>query len=127
MPSTHLYIIYGCILEFFLFSMASICGIAIVVVTMTWSVSPFSVSGSYSIYCVGFVAITRSIHDFPDSRSNVWMAGGPGWRPFSMCQPWISHNAISHGALFPVTSSMLILGMSVSPIRGYKFPILVFQ
>ena len=84
-------------------------------------------SGSYLIKWVGSVAITRSIHDYPVPLSNVWMAGGPGWMPFSMCQPWISHNAISYGALFPVIWSMLTLGMSVSPIRGYKFPILVFQ
>jgi hypothetical protein len=117
----------GCCLDFLLSSMAWICGSIIVVITMMWSESPLSVSGSYSSCWVGSDAIIRSMHDYPVPRANVWMAGGPGWRPFSICQPCISHKAISHGALGPIIGSKLTLGMSVSPICGCKFPILVFQ
>ena len=92
-----------------------------------WSESPFSVAGSYSIYWVGSVDIIRSMHDCPVPLSNVWMAGGPGWRPFRMYQPYISHNCITQGALELIIGSRLTLGISTSPIFGYSCPILVFQ
>jgi hypothetical protein len=67
------------------------------------------------------------MHDYPEPLSNVWMAGRPGWRPFNMYQPCISHKLISHGALELIIGSKLTLGMSVSPIFGCNCPILVFQ
>jgi hypothetical protein len=126
-PSTHLYVISGCRWCYVLSSIVWRWGSAIFVITMTWSDSPFRVATSYSIGWVGSAAITRSTHDCLSPLAKVWMAGGPGWRPFNMCQPYISHKAISHGALVFTIGSRLTLGMSLSSNLGYKFPILVFQ
>jgi hypothetical protein len=62
-PSSHLYIISGCYLDAVL--LANVCsfGIFTVVCSSMWSVNPFSVSGSYTIFNVGSVDIIRSMHD----------------------------------------------------------------
>lgn len=127
MPSIHLYKISGCLLDAVL--VANVCsfGNFTVVCSNMWSVSPCSVAGSYSICWVGSVDIIKSMHDYPVPLQNVWVAGGPGWRPFKMNQPYSSHNCITQGALELIIGSRLVLCISSSPIFGYNYPILVFQ
>jgi hypothetical protein len=48
------------------------------VISNTWSVKPWSVSGSYLIHCVVFLDRIKSMHDSSDPLWNVWHAGGPG-------------------------------------------------
>ena len=127
MPSTHLYIFSGVVLFSALSASTYSCGKVIVVITMTWSDRPFNVSGSYSIRWVASAAIIRSMQDYPVPFSYVFIAGGPGWRPLSIYQPYNSHRAMTHGALDPTLWSRLFLGIPVSPIVGYSSPILAFQ
>ena len=95
--------------------------------TSTWSDSPLSVFRSYYMPSVHVLDMIRSIQDRSFPLLYVQHAGGPGYRPLSMCQPYSSHNSISHGAREFFFWSSLCLGMVVSSISGNKFPILVFQ
>ena len=127
MPSTHLYIFSGVFLVSALSESTCSCGSVIVVITMTWSDRPFNVSGSYSIRWVALAVIIRSMQDYPIPFSYVFIAGGPGWMPFSIYQPYHSHRAMTHGALDPTILSRLFLGIPFSPIVGYRSPIRAFQ
>lgn len=82
---------------------------------------------SYSISYVASADITRSIQERPLFFPYVYWAGGPGWMPFKICQPCISHTSITHGARGPIPVSKLNLGMSVFSGFGYKFPMRAFQ
>ena len=63
-----------------------------------WSDRPYSVVWSYDKVCFALFESTRSMHDPVFPFVNVLHAGGPGWAPFKMCHPCISHSAISQGA-----------------------------
>jgi hypothetical protein len=72
--------------------------VVIHVLTKTWSERPFSVVGSYLILQLVLFVMIRSIHDLSPPLLNVFCAGGPGYRPFKISQPYYSHISISHGA-----------------------------
>ena len=67
------------------------------------------------------------MHDLSDPLPNVWQAGGPGWIPFNMCQPYCSHIDMTHCSLAFVVLSRLFLGMVVSPTVGDISPMRAFQ
>ncbi len=69
----------------------------------------------------------KSIQDWSSPLVNVCWAGGAGSRPLRTYQSYYSHVYISHGALWLTLKSILLLGISVSPILGYCWPMRVFQ
>jgi hypothetical protein len=83
--------------------------------------------GSHSILSVVTFDKIRSIHDLSFPRWNVLHATGPGYIPFNMCHPNISHTSMSHGALLHVILSALRLENMVSSMFGDRVPTLVFQ
>jgi hypothetical protein len=85
------------------------------------------VCGSYSTRCVGSVASIRSTHDFFSPLSYVYLAGSPGWMPFSMYQFFYSHSSTTHCALVHTFISKLCLAMYYSPIFGCSVPTRAFQ
>ena len=98
-----------------------------VVFTRVWSDMVCSVVGSYSTRFVGSVASIRSMHNFFVPFSYVYLAGGSGWSPFKMYQPFASHVSITHYALIPTVVSSLSLRISISPSFGWRLPTRVFQ
>jgi hypothetical protein len=98
-----------------------------VVIISTWSDNVCSVSVSYCTRFLGSVASMRSMQDFLSPFSYVCLAGEPGRSPLRMYHPLFSHVSISHFALMLTVVSSLCLGISVSPILGWRFPIRAFQ
>jgi hypothetical protein len=45
------------------------------------------------------LVMIRSMQDLSVPLQNVLHAGGPGSRPFIMCQPYYSQSSMSQGAL----------------------------
>ena len=97
------------------------------VIISTWSDNVCSVSVSYCTRFLGSVASMRSMQDFLSPFSYVCLAGEPGRSPLRMYHPLFSHVSISHFALMLTVVSSLCLGISVSPILGWRFPIRAFQ
>jgi hypothetical protein len=101
--------------------------VATIVFTKTWSERPMRVVGSYMIVLCLLLVMMKSIHDLSSPLLNVVQAGGPGYRPFRICQPYYSHMSINHGARLLVYLSSLSRVVLTSSIFGDKFAILVFQ
>jgi hypothetical protein len=97
------------------------------VVSSTWSVKPFRVSGSCCIVYCGFFANIKSMHDLSVPLANVYFAGGPGYNPLSMYQLYYSQIYIIQSAREFLILSKLFLGMTVSFTVGDMSPILAFQ
>jgi hypothetical protein len=101
--------------------------ICMLVVIKAWSDMVYNVDVSCAMRCVWSVASMRSIQDFFSPFAYVCWAGGPGYSPFSIYQFLASHMFITQFALIPTVLSSLFLYISVSPILGYRSPILAFQ
>jgi hypothetical protein len=101
--------------------------VATIVLIKTWSERPIRVVGSYIILLSFLFVIMKSMHDLSSPLLNVVQAGGPGYRPFRICQPYYSHMSINHGARLLVYLSSLSRVVFTSFILGDKFAILVFQ
>jgi hypothetical protein len=101
--------------------------VATVVLTNTWSDRPMRVVGSYMILQFFLFVMIKSMHDLSSPLLNVVHAGGPGYRPFKINQPYYSQMSISQGARWFVCLSSLILVVFTSSIFGDIFAILAFQ
>jgi hypothetical protein len=101
--------------------------VATVVIANTWSDRPMRVVGSYVILQFCLFVMIKSMQDWSSPLLNVVHAGGPGYRPFNISQPYYSQMSISQGARWFVCLSSLSLVVLTSSIFGDIFAILVFQ
>ena len=100
---------------------------ATVVLTNTWSDRPMRVVGSYVILLFFLFVMMKSMQDLSSPLLNVVHAGGPGYRPFKISQPYHLQMSISQGARWFVCLSSLSLVVFTSSIFGAIFAILAFQ
>jgi hypothetical protein len=101
--------------------------VATLVITNTWSDKPIRVVGSYVIVLFFWFVMIKSMHDWSSPLLKVVHAGGPGYRPFNISQPYYSQISNSQGARWFVFLSSLSRVVLTLSMLGDIFAILVFQ